>query len=81
MLNYKFVLAKINIDSYYTDTDSSALSMFTNNGIEDLQKFEDLFDFSNLNKNHELFSKKNTRVFMNFELKLLNILFWMNLFL
>ena len=43
------------------DTDSFVLSVNTKDIIKDLKNLEDLFDFSNLNKNHELFSKKNKK--------------------
>ena len=46
------------IHSYYVDTDAFVLSLNTKDNIKDLKKLEDIFDFSNLDKNHELFSKK-----------------------
>ena len=42
----------------YMDTDSFVLSVNTKDIIKDLKNLEDIFDFSNLDKNHELFSKK-----------------------
>ena len=50
-----------NIQLYYMDTDSFALSVNTKDIIKDLKNLEDIFDFSNLDKNHELFSKKKQR--------------------
>ena len=44
------------------DCDSFVLSNKTQNNIIDLKNFEDLFDFSILNKNHQLFTKKNKKV-------------------
>ena len=41
------------------DCDSFVLSIGTQNIIIDLKYLGELFDFSNLNENHELFSKKN----------------------
>ena len=41
------------------DTDSLVLSVNTKDIIKDPKNFEDLFDFSNLSENHELFSNKN----------------------
>ena len=41
------------------NTDSFVLSVSTKNVMKDLKKFADIFDFSNLDKNHELFSDKN----------------------
>ena len=44
------------------DTDSFVLSMDSKKIIEDVKTLEDLFDFSNLKKNHETFSNKNKNV-------------------
>ena len=44
------------------DCDSFVLSIETENIINDLKNLEDLFDFSNLNKNDELFSNRNKKV-------------------
>ena len=44
---------------HYMDCDSFVLSIETQNIINDLKNLENLFDFSNLNKNHEIFSNKN----------------------
>ena len=46
---------------HYMDTDSFVLSVNTKNIIKDLKNLEDIFDFSNLDKNHKLFSNKNKR--------------------
>ena len=43
------------------DTDSFVLSVNTKDIIKDLKKLEDIFDFSDLNKNHELFSNQNEK--------------------
>ena len=51
------------------DTDSFVLSIDSSNIIKDLQNLEDLFDISNLNKNHELFSNRNKRVFGKFKIE------------
>ena len=48
-----------NIQLHYMDTDSFVLSVNTKDIIKDSKNLEDIFDFSNLYKNHELFSKKN----------------------
>ena len=50
-----------NIQLHYMDTDSFVLSVNTKDIIKDLKILEDIFDFSNLDKNHELFSKKKTK--------------------
>ena len=42
---------------HYMDTDSFILSVYTKDIIKDLKNLEHIFDFSNLDKNHELFSK------------------------
>ena len=39
--------------------------MNTKNNIKELKNLENIFDFSNLDENHELFSK-NTKQFINF---------------
>ena len=44
------------------DTDSFVLSVTTKDIIKDIKNLEDIFDFSNLDKNHELFSNKNKKV-------------------
>ena len=43
------------------DTDTFILSVSTNDIIGDLKKTEDIFDFSNLDENHELFSNKDKK--------------------
>ena len=48
------------------DTDSFVLSIKTKDIIEDLKN---LFDFSNLDKNYELFSNKNNKVFGKFKIE------------
>ena len=44
------------------DTDSFVLSVNTKDIIKDLKNFEDIFDFSNLDENQELFTNKNKKV-------------------
>ena len=51
-----------NIQLHYMDTDSFVLSVNTKDIVKDLKNLEDIFDFSNLDKNHELFSYKNKKV-------------------
>ena len=58
-----------NIQLHYMDCDSFVLSIKTQNIINDLKNLEDLFDFSNLNKNHELFSNKNKKVVGKFKIE------------
>ena len=40
-----------------------------NDITKDLKNFEDIFDFSNLDKNHELFSNKNKKLLGFFKLE------------
>ena len=58
-----------NIQLHYIDCDSFVLSIETENIINDLKYLENLFDFSNLNKNHELFSNKNKKVVGKFKIE------------
>ena len=50
-------------------TDSFVLSVITKRIIKDLKSLEDLFDFSNLNKDHDFFSNKNKEVIGKFKMK------------
>ena len=58
-----------NLQLHYIDTDAFVLSVKTENIIKDLKNLEDIFDFSNLDENHELLSEKNKKVIGKFELK------------
>ena len=58
-----------NIQLHYMVCDSFVLSIETENIINDLKNIEDLFDFSNLDKNHELFSNKNKKVVVKFKIE------------
>ena len=49
------------------DFDSFVLSIRTKNVENDFKNLEDLFDFSNLDVNHQLFSNKNKKVVGNFK--------------
>ena len=49
------------IQLHYIDTDAFVLSLKTQDIIKDLKNLENIFDFSNLDKNHELFSKKTKK--------------------
>ena len=55
-----------NIQLHYMDTDSFILSVNTKDIIKDLKNLEEIFDFSNLDKTHELFSIKNKKVIGKF---------------
>ena len=45
------------------------LSMKTKDIIKDLKKLEDIFDFTNLDENHEVFSNKNKKVIGKFKIE------------
>ena len=47
---------------HYMDTDSFMLSVKTKGNIKEIKNLEDIFDFSNLDENHELFSNKNKKL-------------------
>ena len=57
------------IQSQYMDCDSFVLSIKTENIIEVFENLEDMFDFSNLDKKHELFSNKNKKVIGKFNIE------------
>ena len=56
-----------NLQLHYVYTDGMILSMRTENIIKDLINLEDIFDFSNLDENHELLSEKNKKVVSKFK--------------
>ena len=58
-----------NIKLHYMDCDSFVLSINTLNIIKDLKNLEYIFDFSNLDKSHELFSNKNKKVIGKFKIE------------
>ena len=58
-----------NLMMHYIDTDGMFLSMKTKNIIKDLKNLEGIFDFSNLNKNHELYSNKNEKIIGKFKIE------------
>ena len=47
-----------NLQLHYLDTDGMILSMKTKDIIKDFKNLENIFDFSKLDENHELFSNK-----------------------
>ena len=63
---------------HYMDCDSSVLSIRIQNIVKKLKNLEYLFDFGNLNENHELFNNKNEKLLLNLKLKLLKIFGWTN---
>ena len=58
-----------NLQLHYVDTDGVILSMKTKDIIKDLKSLEDIFDFSNLDENHELFSNRNKKVIGKFKIE------------
>ena len=58
-----------NLQLHYIDTDGMILSMKTENIINDLKNFEDIFNFSNLDENHEFFSNENKKVIGKFKIE------------
>ena len=54
---------------HYIDTDGMILSMKTKDNIKDSKKLADIFDFSNLDENHELFSNINKKVIGEFKIE------------
>ena len=58
-----------NLQIHYFDTDGMFLSMRTKDIIKDLKNLEDIFDFSYLDKNHELYSEKNKKVIGKFKIE------------
>ena len=58
-----------NIQLHYMDCDSFVLGIETQNIFNDLKNLEDFFDFSNLDKKHELFSNKNKKVVGKFKIE------------
>ena len=58
-----------NLQLHYIDTDGMILSMKTKKIIKDLKNLEDIFDFSNLDENHELFSNKNKKLIGKFKIE------------
>ena len=51
------------------DTDSFVLSVNAKDIIRDLKNLEDIFDFNNLDENHELFSNKNKKAIGKFKIE------------
>ena len=60
--NLQRYFGRENIQIHYIDTDAFVVSMNTNDIVKEVKILEHIFDFSNLDKNHELFSKKNIKV-------------------
>ena len=65
---------------HHMNCDSFVLSIETENNIQDLRNLEDIFDFRNLEENHELFSNKNNKVIGKFKIETLKS-FWIDKFI
>ena len=57
------------IQLHFIDTDAFVLSLKTQDIIKNLKNLGDIFDFSNLDKTHELFSEKNKKVIGKFKIE------------
>ena len=58
-----------NLQLHYMDCDSFVLSIKSENIIKDLKSLEDLFDFSNIDENHELYIEKIKKVLGKFKIE------------
>ena len=58
-----------NLNLNYMDTDSFVLSVNSEDINKDLKNFEDTFDFSILDMNHELYSNNNKKVIGKIKIK------------
>ena len=58
-----------NIQLHYMDCDSFILSIKSENIIKDLKNLEDIFDFSKIDENHELYSERNEKVLGKFKIE------------
>ena len=58
-----------NFQLHYMDCDSFVFSIKSENIIKDLKNLEDIFDFSNIDENHELYSEKNKKVLGKFKIE------------
>ena len=50
-----------NLKLHYMDCDSFILSIKSENIFKDLKNLENMFDFSNIDENHEIYSEKNKK--------------------
>ena len=57
------------IQLHFIDCDSLVLKLKTENVIKDLKNLKVIFDFSTLDKDHELFSNKNKKVIGKFKIE------------
>ena len=57
------------IQLHWIDTDSNMIGLNTKDIIKGLRSLENLFDFSKLNENNQLFTNKNEKVIAEFKIK------------
>ena len=70
-----------NIHLHYMDADSFVLSMNTKDTIKGLKNLEKIFDFGNLDENHELLINKNKKLIGKFKIETpKNINIWIDEF-
>ena len=58
-----------NLQLHYIDTEGMILSTTTKDIINDLKNLEVIFDFCNLDENHEIFSNKHKKMFGKFKIE------------
>ena len=58
-----------NIQLQFMDTNSCVLCVNTKDIIEESRNSDEIFDFSNLDENHELFSKENKKNLSKFKIE------------
>ena len=67
--NIQSCFGQENIQLQYTDTDSFVLSMKTKKTIKGLKKLDCMYDFSNLDEKHDIFSKKEEKVIGKYKIE------------
>ena len=60
--HYMFIKKNFNAELLFTDTDSLAYEIKSENVYEDFFKWKDLFDFSNYSKDSKLFDDANKKL-------------------
>ena len=60
--HYNFIKKNINIKLLFTDTDSLAYEIKSENAYEEFFKWKDLFDFNNYSKDSKFFDDANKKV-------------------
>ena len=60
-IDYNFIEKNFNVELLFTDTDSFAYEIKSENACEDFYKWKNLFDFSNYSKDSKLFDNANKK--------------------